>query len=1025
MRPIRLEFTGFTCFRTPQTIELGDLTLFAISGPTGAGKTSILDAMTLALYGQTPRSGGKNVWEFVSLGALSATVTLTFDLSGDRYTVRRSLPRTGQAKATLDKGSTNLVSGPDAVKNKVTELLGMDVENFNRAVVLPQGEFARFIQASVGDQKKILRELLRLGVYDRMRQEAASRSKLAANAEQNLNRRLEEDFAGVSAAALVEREAELARVSARLVELGPAVDVARSAVNTAEKLLRELEEHARLTRQRDALSIRSGEIVEGRARLKLAERSARAWPAVEASRAAQKTEEAAKRASDAAVKDAAATSQRRAAALAARLEADVAAEVVPALNERRDALVRAVAQGEALTAQLAEARTRRSPLGDAAGALVRARLAHEAAVTALAERVVLRDAITREPALPELRARVGAAERLRGARVRLDTARRDRRAAETLGPAVAGEEAARAALHVATTAREAAEVEHTRATDALAALERAHAAEALRVHLVKGEPCPVCTHVFAGGDLPVGVVGREPAPGGGLLDAARRVIEGARLAHVAAVAAERRAEQAHAKLATDRSLAERAVEQAAAMVVSLDAELAEADRAFRAGAEDAPWLAALLVHREGGPTLEERHGQALLAAELSEKVWNEADRLVGDARDTERAAASRAERASQDASVAQTLDATIEELGARRDQLHAELGGDPGPQLVAVKERVAALLRASEEARASAERAEAAHRDAEARVAGKAGEHLAAERAAVKAGIAAAEALGDHGFADVAACEGGRLDASLERELKKRIEAWDRDTAELVVRLQDLHDAIGGRTITAEDNAAVRAILTALEADRDVATAAAGRLTLAVETLHTRLADATRLRAEVAEAQGKRRLFEALARDLDLHAFQAHLVRATFQDLVDAASERLFGLSSGRYRLQLGDDKEPISVIDIENASLIRPAKTLSGGETFLASLALALELSEQVQRSAGAVRLDSLFIDEGFGTLDAETLETVAGAIETLSEANRTIGIITHVPELSERLPARLVVSRGVAGSNVEVVRGTTGDVS
>ncbi|MBV9862743.1 MAG: SMC family ATPase, partial [Alphaproteobacteria bacterium] len=100
----------------------------------------------------------------------------------------------------------------------------------------------------------------------------------------------------------------------------------------------------------------------------------------------------------------------------------------------------------------------------------------------------------------------------------------------------------------------------------------------------------------------------------------------------------------------------------------------------------------------------------------------------------------------------------------------------------------------------------------------------------------------------------------------------------------------------------------------------------------------------------------------------------------------------------------------------LRSADTLSGGETFLASLALALQLSEQVQKAAGATRLDSLFIDEGFGTLDPEALDAAAGAIEILPVGGRMVGIISHIDELSLRLPARVRVRKGSEGSQISV---------
>ena len=113
------------------------------------------------------------------------------------------------------------------------------------------------------------------------------------------------------------------------------------------------------------------------------------------------------------------------------------------------------------------------------------------------------------------------------------------------------------------------------------------------------------------------------------------------------------------------------------------------------------------------------------------------------------------------------------------------------------------------------------------------------------------------------------------------------------------------------------------------------------------------------------------------------------------------------------------TVVDHWQADQERPAKTLSGGETFVASLALALALAERLPelRSAAASSLESLFLDEGFGTLDAETLETVIEALEGLRSEERMVGVITHVPELTDRIEQRIIVRKSPSGSAVEVM--------
>jgi exonuclease SbcC len=184
-----------------------------------------------------------------------------------------------------------------------------------------------------------------------------------------------------------------------------------------------------------------------------------------------------------------------------------------------------------------------------------------------------------------------------------------------------------------------------------------------------------------------------------------------------------------------------------------------------------------------------------------------------------------------------------------------------------------------------------------------------------------------------------------------------------------------------------------------------------IKEIERRMERAAELSAQKKSLQREFAVYQRLATDLRSENFQAYLLEEAFRELVSGASLRLESLS-GRYSLEYQQDA--FHVLDHDNARERRSADTLSGGETFLASLALALELSEQIQRAAGAVNLDSLFIDEGFGALDPETLDTVASAIESLHVGGRMVGIITHIPELTERLPASIRIEKHAGGSRI-----------
>jgi exonuclease SbcC len=149
--------------------------------------------------------------------------------------------------------------------------------------------------------------------------------------------------------------------------------------------------------------------------------------------------------------------------------------------------------------------------------------------------------------------------------------------------------------------------------------------------------------------------------------------------------------------------------------------------------------------------------------------------------------------------------------------------------------------------------------------------------------------------------------------------------------------------------------------------------------------------------------------------FPRWLIASALDVLIQDASASLAELSGGQF--DLTHDDGGLVVIDHTNADLHRPVKTLSGGETFQASLALALALSAQMATlaAAGSARLDSIFLDEGFGTLDDATLDIVAGTLENLaSQGDRMVGIITHVKSLADRVPTKFKVSRDQFGSTV-----------
>ncbi len=429
-------------------------------------------------------------------------------------------------------------------------------------------------------------------------------------------------------------------------------------------------------------------------------------------------------------------------------------------------------------------------------------------------------------------------------------------------------------------------------------------------------------------------------------------------------------------------------------------------------------------------------GRAQRAVQRAKRAEDEAGRARSEAeRALREAEADLARNGDEVARCERELKRRRGELEAAQAELRGALGGrlprDPAAVLGERRQRLDDLVRAAALSREAAAEAERAGSEAERRLtelsgdlrAARAGiEHLPVEGLVERAVSAAGGALPRPELPSLAGLpEAPGALAEVAGALAEGLVAFADDISRLA-------DARRGaeRELLAEAGRAVEGLLPvpgtlgelaeALDAALQEQAAAVGERRKALEHERTRLEEAGRLEEEVAGLEGRAAVLEALAKELRQDRLIAFLQQEALRALADAAAGRLAELSEGRYRLAyLGDE---FSVIDTWNGEEARSARTLSGGETFLASLALALALSEQVASLSVTerARLDSLFLDEGFGTLDPTSLETVVEAIERLGSDGRVVGVITHVPELAIRLPVRIEVVKSPRGSRIEV---------
>jgi DNA repair protein SbcC/Rad50 len=264
VRPTKLSIQGLTAYKQPVEIDFTDLDLFAITGPTGAGKSSLVDAITFALYGQAPRVG-RNVKELISQGEERLKVTLEFAANGDKYRIYRSTARKGQAPVQLERFECErdewVPEEVDRVRDTnafIEELLQMDYEAFVRSVLLPQGQFQEFLAGDRDQRRKVLDGLLRLNIYGVMQQRANTIATDQTRKADDVRQRLNTEMADATPDALKAAKADIKQLKAHAAELAKIRVATDAAYKTADALSdargREREALAELAKGAEALA---------------------------------------------------------------------------------------------------------------------------------------------------------------------------------------------------------------------------------------------------------------------------------------------------------------------------------------------------------------------------------------------------------------------------------------------------------------------------------------------------------------------------------------------------------------------------------------------------------------------------------------------------------------------------------------------------------------------------------------------------------------------------------------------------
>ncbi|MFH8561561.1 AAA family ATPase [Streptomyces sp. NPDC017988] len=1011
MRLHRLRITAFGPFGTTQDIDFDDLSaagIFLLHGPTGAGKTSVLDAVCYALYGSVPgaRQGSGQGMTLRSDHAPQGTrteVCLELTVAGRRLEITRQPPWERPKKrgtgTTTEKAQSWLRQGTQAggwkdlsrshqeIGEEITQLLGMSKEQFCQVVLLPQGDFARFLRADAEARGKLLGRLFDTRRFAAVEQRLAEQRRTTeAEVKEGDAALLADAHRMQQAAADAGRDTELplpdlapgdpglatevltwaavARTAARerLTIAHCALTAAESAQAAAERRLADAAELDRLqarfaeARERAArLHAREAEQREREHRLERARKAETVAPALGLRETAEAEHRRATREETRARAHLPETFEAAGAAgLAAA--ARKAAEELGGLGSARRAeqrLADITAERAALDRQ---ERADDELLQDASGWLD----GWEATRTALQERVAsAQEAATHAERL---------AGRLEPAQTRLDAARRRDRLAHD----------AAAARERALTTREHATATHEHWL-ALKEQRLAGIAAELATHLTDGEPCAVCGAT------------EHPAP-------ARKTA-----GHVDR-SAEEEALDAHRAALESRSAAERALGD-------VQASLTAATEAARGGSgaegdadqltADEPTVDELAAGveelRRSYAEARDRASGLHAAREALAQAEREYDRRVTGQQEAARRAASRA-------TLREALEREQDSLGAELSHARGTAGSVAAR--AAQLERQTALLTDAADAARSADDTAERLKAADARLAD------AAFRAGFDTPEEAAAAL---------------LDDARYRELQHRIDDWRNEEAAVRSVLAEPDTAAAAQRPPADlpgARAAAEAAGRRLRAASSALDAAAGRCA-ELDRLSARTVAGTHRLAPLRAAYDRVARLAGLAAGTSADnerrmRLESYVLAARLEQVAAAATVRLRQMSSGRYTLVHSDDRTGrgrsglgLHVVDAWTGRE-RDTATLSGGETFFASLALALGLADVVSDEAGGVRLDTLFVDEGFGSLDDQTLDEVLDVLDSLRERDRSVGIVSHVADLRRRVHAQLEVVKGRAGSSV-----------
>jgi exonuclease SbcC len=1047
MRPLKLTLENFGPFRH-ETLDfeaLGD-SLFLIWGPTGSGKTTIFDAICFALYHEAsgPARLPKGLRSDFADAGEPTSVDFVFAVGAAVYRIYRVPQQERPAKRgsgtvtqkhdvqlyRVEGDSESLLAHTiDGCDAEIAKILGLDANTFRQIVMLPQGDFSRLLRAKADEREALLKRLFPLTLYSRFIKgvdahlaETTEKLKALQNSIdlEKAHLLFPPDFDGREEAAdpqlllavllslaesanafdadrIQTMETELARKNQRLQEIQTTLGAGQSLNARFDAWEAEKQQSARLQSQAAAMEALEASLADIRSAREILPQYRRAR---EEQTRLERSEEA----------------------LAAEtLRAGKLTEALNAASQQADALStpEALAAEEdlkarhtGLTALAADARTYSESRA--------ARQQLEARFTTMEKQRKEQEACHQKRA--EADAAIAAEQTEINALLQSMAAlREDGIAARDRLDRLKQIETALAAFEDLQTQLEAAEKNRASLENDAAACEaqrqaaetavQSDAAARLAATLAEGTPCPVCGAVH------------HPAPAAPAPDADPKALKQltaqAKDLTQKLAAAQERCRNLSAQLQTGRQ------------------RLIEA-----AGSDGLPEKGALTAELE---TAANRH-QQLTSAYKEKNAAQKKSAQSLNAHQTEREALNA--QLTQNEGDAAAYDALRRQRDAADGALNLQfrhLTNGAGRFGVDLADQDPAALPAfltalAEKAQKQAQKTQAAREAADAQQRAVK-EELQQSQGALKELRTKADEDRRSRDAQEAAFNTALAEAGLSREAFAELTALDEET--VARQSAALKAYTTDRALNAAHLAAFEKELSdKSRADLDAVTRQAGEVSAAMDDLRGKAAAAgQRVKNNTAQLVKLKDLdarYQAARHDAELLSelsdtvkgkvsgkpkinLENYILTAYLSDILDCANGFLKKSSGGRYRLRIGEGSEASSrglEIGVDDAytGKVRSAASLSGGETFMAALAMALGLSETIQAQSGGIALDTLFIDEGFATLDRDALDKAMNGLAGIRTGGRTVGIISHVEELRERVDAQVIVEKTEAGSHLHI---------